>query len=1043
MAQTNLQLPQIVIANTTPGTDWLNPNNILLADGDFAISAGSSQILTVGNFPLNLVQGDSVTNIIVAVKGYRGSFNTTLQIFAIDDTTGIEYSYPMLPAFQGFDGVNTLYSMPATLFGTTWTVDQVNNIKIRLIADGELYLDYVQVNVIYTPVSTLPAPVSPTTGETVCDEFVQAIKFQLAQSLTSSSLFAFLESFNYPDGTPIAFADFHGDEALLTIDQGVPGKEENVRITAVEQNYQGTGLCRLSFGTLNNRGLAFKWPYTTDVNLRQDHSGTAEVVISNSAPFYDRFLKKCQIDALVSAPINVEQEEVDVVNPIHTINFKGSGVSVVQNGTDPYQADVTIAGAGTGNPVPDATSSETSGSVQVPDLTWSHTVSGVNRFLVVQVSMEAGKTVTGITYNGIAMSLSIAIEGATTRSETWYLVAPSLGTHDIVVTFSADSYCCAGAESWANVDQTTPIGDTSSATGTSLAPSVVVNTLYDNSVVTDGLSTAATPIVYTVGAGQVENWHHTANTDTRQGASSYELAGSAPDVVTMSYAITQNTEWSITAVEIKGITSVVSPLEVEDEGISVETNVTKINFVGAGVTASNPSPNEVEVNIPGGVASDEKVKATVADTTPGYLDPKINIHSSDSSVTINKTITNPGGNEVVDYDLLVALGGGGGGTKIAIDTTQTVVGSSSTSNLFSPINIPGGTLGTNNAIRFKILLSNIEVDNAKNIDVNVKYGGVTLATATFDGGTDNINPCDGYIEGLIVADNATNAQKVIVTNIAIVDGSNPGNIPVISNYGTGAIDSTIDQDFVIEVSTGAGATTITSEGVIVEKITSASGQFTVNTDESVTDWITNQVVPFGDTLWTLSGTAVSPRGSGAYLYSTGGVMTAVLSTILPPASLGGAGALQWIDAKTFRIKLFGTIQNNPSIAVPDDSTGFGFFAGSLTGGTQHIGDPTGTVGERISFGINNNTLYAITDDGVAITTTNLGAYTATEDHSYVIQVNGTTSVNFYLDGTLVATHTTNLPTSANDIDFAIAGSDSDSFTVGGSFSDLVISKKIN
>ena len=40
-------------------------------------------------------------------------------------------------------------------------------------------------------------------------------------------------------------------------------------------------------------------------------------------------------------------------------------------------------------------------------------------------------------------------------------------------------------------------------------------------------------------------------------------------------------------------------LEVEDEGVSQATAVTKINFIGAGVTATQPLTNEIDVTIPG------------------------------------------------------------------------------------------------------------------------------------------------------------------------------------------------------------------------------------------------------------------------------------------------------------------------------------------------------------------------------------------------------------------------------------------------------------
>lgn len=55
-----------------------------------------------------------------------------------------------------------------------------------------------------------------------------------------------------------------------------------------------------------------------------------------------------------------------------------------------------------------------------------------------------------------------------------------------------------------------------------------------------------------------------------------------------------------------------------------------------------------------------QVAATATDTTPGVLDDKVSITSNDSSVTITKTVTNPGANEKIIYDLSASGGGGGG-----------------------------------------------------------------------------------------------------------------------------------------------------------------------------------------------------------------------------------------------------------------------------------------------------------------------------------------------------------------------------------------------
>ncbi len=691
MATTPFKLATFVVPNTNNIPEWTDPTNILLSDDQYAVSAGTSQVLLCGGFNLNLPQDASITNITLQVKGYRGSFNTTLQIYAVDDSTGVELSYPYTPPFQGFSGTNTLYTLLPSLFATTWTPNKVNNLKIKLIADGELHMDMVTVSVQYVlpptvypslfysglvggpfvlgetitggtsgstavivtdngsdeltisgatgdfiigetitgSISFATATVASPNGLIVVDEFVQAQPFQLAQSMTSTDLFCFVSSFNYPDTTtPIQFIDFHG-EALIVVDQGKPGLEENIRLTNVEQNYNGTGLCRLSFGNLSNRGLNFQYPYTSVVNYIKSHSGTAEVVISNSAPFYSRFLRINQIDALVSAPIEVLDEGVQLTPHAHSFDFQGAGVVATNVGD---AVTVTIAGSGTTPPTVASTSSTTGGNIQVPSLTWSHTSSGVNRLLSVQVSCEELATISGITYdgNGLTQQVALADIPSNLRSEIWTLVAPPVGTYNIVVTFSAPSYCCAGAESYVGVDQASPVGANNSSNAIDNNPTLILVTTFDNSLIVDSLSTALTPIVYTVGPGQTLNWYHSANTDIIQGASSIELAGTAPDNVTIDYTMTQSTDWVLTALEIKGIT--------------------------------------------GTLTTDEFVKVDALDSTTGFLDDKIEIING-INTTVVKTILNIGGNEKISYQINAA-GGGGGGSGYFID--ESPLGTAST-----------------------------------------------------------------------------------------------------------------------------------------------------------------------------------------------------------------------------------------------------------------------------------------------------------------------------------------------------------------------------
>lgn len=658
---TSFKLPTSVISNGQGASAWADPNNVLLVDDRYAVSSGIANVLEVGNFNLNIPQGSNVTNFTVQVKGYRGSFNTTLQIYAVDDTSGTALSYPLAP-FQGFSGSNTLYTLPSSLFGTTWTVDQANNIKLRLISDAELHLDAVLVNADFVPV-VAPVPVPPSSGLVVVDEFVEAIRFSLAQSITATDLFVFLQTFDLPDGTPIQYADFHG-EADLVIDQGVPGYEEQVVITDVEHDYQGTGLVRLSFGSIDNRGLKFVYPYDHDIDLCRPHDGTAECVISNSARFYSRFLRKNQIGALVSGPVEVDSNDTLVAYPVTKFNFKGAGQTTTVNGANAKEVEVVIPGyGGTTPPVVVSAISGTSGSVQVSALSANLPISGLNRGTVIEISTEQLQTVASVTVGGVAATQEIQATDSPSnlRSEIWVCVNPPIGVQPVVVTLSGPAYLTFGAECVTGIDTSSATGTVASAGGTSDAPTLSLTTARDYSLVFDGLATAMTPILYTPGPGQSENWHQTANAAARQGGSSFQSAGLEPDAVTMQYSITQNTKWVYTAVEIKGITNAVPP----SAGVSriiAGTNVT--------ITSTGPSgTGDVTVSATGsggGIASinGDATAAQVIAAGSG-----ISVSSSGGTTIIANTAGGNSGPGAFALDSLsyTSVSGGGGTYQLAYE----------------------------------------------------------------------------------------------------------------------------------------------------------------------------------------------------------------------------------------------------------------------------------------------------------------------------------------------------------------------------------------
>lgn len=100
-------------------------------------------------------------------------------------------------------------------------------------------------------------------------------------------------------------------------------------------------------------------------------------------------------------------------------------------------------------------------------LTFSHTCSGIDRYLTVGVAI-AGTTVsvTGITYNGVAMGLIKRSVGSGSASELWGLINPASGAHNVVITLSGAAGSAEGAVSFSDTNQSTQNGASGATFGT-------------------------------------------------------------------------------------------------------------------------------------------------------------------------------------------------------------------------------------------------------------------------------------------------------------------------------------------------------------------------------------------------------------------------------------------------------------------------------------------------------------------------------------------------------------------------------------------------
>lgn len=107
---------------------------------------------------------------------------------------------------------------------------------------------------------------------------------------------------------------------------------------------------------------------------------------------------------------------------------------------------------------------------------FSHTCgSGSDRLLVVTIQMRggAGGGVTGVTYNGVAMTqvTTEAVSGSA-HCTMYYLVNPASGSNTVSITqvMTGPSHMVASATSFTGVDQTTPLNAFNKAAATSAGP---------------------------------------------------------------------------------------------------------------------------------------------------------------------------------------------------------------------------------------------------------------------------------------------------------------------------------------------------------------------------------------------------------------------------------------------------------------------------------------------------------------------------------------------------------------------------------------------
>ena len=199
----------------------------------------------------------------------------------------------------------------------------------------------------------------------------------------------------------------------------------------------------------------------------------------------------------------------------------------------------------------DNTSSAATSSAGATSLTWSHTVgSGSNRILIVDISTRHSDAVTSVTYDGLALQL-IGAEGDVGNEahiEMWDLVAPPVGTGNIVVALNSSQTISAGAVDFFGVNQSTPLGTFASAEPTTATPSVIVSSAPGDLVI-DAVAIQASETLTGPGSGQTQLWNYSTGTGSNDCVGGGSTAPGAASV-TMSWTASGSANTAIGAVSL-------------------------------------------------------------------------------------------------------------------------------------------------------------------------------------------------------------------------------------------------------------------------------------------------------------------------------------------------------------------------------------------------------------------------------------------------------------------------------------------------------------
>lgn len=183
---------------------------------------------------------------------------------------------------------------------------------------------------------------------------------------------------------------------------------------------------------------------------------------------------------------------------------------------------------------------------------FSHTTAGTNRYIFITAQDDRDMDVGDgdVSYNSVNVPRVALYDDGGNRPtmRVFGLVAPASGANTVSITVNADPKNQANSmvTSWTDVDQTTPIGTFSTATGAATPATVDVTGTTSGNFVVDFMTQEDPGADPTVGASQTARVISGATGDEMESGVSNEAAGGT---ITMSWGVSLAT-WVTGAVEL-------------------------------------------------------------------------------------------------------------------------------------------------------------------------------------------------------------------------------------------------------------------------------------------------------------------------------------------------------------------------------------------------------------------------------------------------------------------------------------------------------------